>query len=305
MNKFYTDETRTIFISSELRVSGNDADLLYKFPAIFPNEYEFFYCETIDFFGHSVNVNLGTGTSRFSPGLDSFDFMLNNYNSSEKYNGQTIVPCVVFHAAQQYTRKKITLPFTIRNPNLKTFRFAVRSANDKYEATQYASMRNWTLILSITPIKETPIYHISNKKYESFTYTISSNNLISGHPGDCVIELPSINDNYSEYFVDVKIMQQTQNLIAIDEYVLLFCSGWSESEYSQYDQIIGGLCDATVAANRLDANPSSDNAVFRIKNMKQKRRVNFNIRYNDLSQVGNVFNAGYVWYISCLITPIR
>ena len=305
MNPHYTDETKTIFINSELRVSGNDHDLMYKFPSVLPNQYSHFYCESIDFYGQSVQPNPGN-FSRYSPCLDVFDLMETNYNSSEQYNGQTIVPSVVFHAGQQYTRRKLTLPFIAKNFNGKTFRFVVRSAWDAYDASSFASMRNWTLILSVTPIKETQIYHISNKKYESFSYSISSNQIVEGTPNNGVVEIAPIYDSYNEYFVDVKIIQQTQNLIAIDEYVLLYCEGWSETEYSPYGQIIGGLVDATAAANRFDSNPSSDNAVFRIKNMRQKRRIKFKIRYNDLTMTpNNILSAGYSWYINCLITPIR
>ena len=160
--------------------------------------------------------------------------------------------------------------------------------------------------MSVTPINETPLYRISNKKYESFTYTFSSNQLVSGTPNDCTVKLPPIYDSYSEYFVDVKIMQHTHQYINGDEYVLLFCEGWSESEYSRYGQIIGGLVDATAAASRFDSNPGADNAGFRIINMKQSRQVSFKLRYNDLTIVpSNQLQVGYVWYINCLITPIR
>ena len=86
--------------------------------------------------------------------------METNYNSNELYNSQTIAPGVVFHAGQQCTRRKITILFIAKNFNGKTLRFFVRSAWDAYDATQYASMRNWTLILSVTLINETPLYHI-------------------------------------------------------------------------------------------------------------------------------------------------
>jgi len=62
MNKHYTDETRTIFINSVQRISGHDHDLIIKFDSVLPNEYKYFYCETIDFYGHSIQPNVGLGS---------------------------------------------------------------------------------------------------------------------------------------------------------------------------------------------------------------------------------------------------
>ena len=73
-------------------------------------------------------------------------------------------------------------------------------------------------------------------------------------------------------------MQHTHQYINGDGYVLLLCEGWSESEYSRYGQIIGGLVDATAAASRFDSNTGADNAVFRIINIKQSKQVTFKLR---------------------------
>ena len=306
MNPHYTDETRTIFINSVQRISGDDHDLLIKFGAILPNEYDRFYCETIDFFGQSINVNARILTDRYCPSVDAFDFIETHYNSNKQYNGQTLVSSVTFHGGSQYTRRNPRIPYVVKNFNNKTIRFAMRSVKDTYTGSDYDGMRNWTLIISVTPIKDTLPYYISNKKYESFTYTFGSSQLVSGHPGDCIVALPPITDNYKSYFVDIKIIQNTQNLVVYEDYILLFCEGWAESEYSPYGQIIGGLVDGGGAANRFDTNPTSDNAVFVIQNIKQSRNVRFRLVYNDLTQTpSNLFDPGYTWYVSCLITPIN
>ena len=310
MNPHYTSETRTIFINSVQRTSGGDHDLVIKFGAVLPNEYERFYCETIDFYGQSIDVNFEIMTNRYCPSVDAFDFIENNYNSNEQYNGQTIAAAVTFHGGVQYIKRSQRIPYIVKNFNNKSIRFALRSVKDTYTGREYGGMRNWTLIMSVTPIKDelkdTLPYHISNKKYESFTYSFGSNQLISGHPGDCIVQVPAITDNYNSYFVDVKIMQNTQNLIAFEDYILLFCEGWSETEYSPYGQIIGGLVDASTAAQRFDSNPTSDNAVFVIINMKHRRNVRFKLLYNDLTLIPQgIIDAGYTWYVNCLITPIN
>ena len=95
MNSNHTDETITIFINSELRVSGDDANLYFTFPSILPNHYTHFYCEVLDFYGQCIQPNPGS-SSRYSPGLDVFDLTETNYNSDKSITVKQLFPALFF-----------------------------------------------------------------------------------------------------------------------------------------------------------------------------------------------------------------
>ena len=117
----------------------------------------------------------------------------------DQYNGQTLLFFVTFHGGSQYVRRNPRIPYIVKNFNNKAIRFAMRSVKDTYTDLNYGGKRKWTLTLSVAPIKDTLSYYILNKKYESFTYTFGSSQFESGHPGDCIIKMPSITDNYNSY----------------------------------------------------------------------------------------------------------
>lgn len=304
MNRFYTDETRTFVISCENRISGTDGDCIIPMGHKLNNQYTHFYCEVLDFLGNSINLQ-----GQRVGSLDAFDFMETSYNTHNHYNGQTIIPCSNFHSSRQYRHTAFRHPFITKNFNGKNIRFAFTRGDNVYNATEFTGARNWILILAVTPIKNTkqPIYYISNKKYDSFMYTFSSNNLVSGDISNGDFIIPAIYDNYSEYFVDVKTIQHTRQLQTLNhEFMLVYIDGWSEDNYHQ---IIGGLfcLGNDPALNLFDCNPSADNAVFKIKNMKKSRRINVRLMSTDNINfiAPNLFLNDYTYTIHCLITPIK
>lgn len=303
MNKFYTDETKTIMITCFNRISGTDADCVIPMGFKLNNQYSHYYVEVLDFYGNAIDLDgdrLGN--------LDAFDFMETNYNSHNHYNGQTIVAGIIFNGTLQYKRTAFKYPFICKNFNGKNIRFAVTKGNYDYTAVEFTTVRNWVLLLTVTPLKDTlePIYYISSKKYKSFTYYFDTNSIISGDISNCSIKLNPIHDGYSEYFVDVRAMIHTRLLQTNPEnFCNVYINNWSEEEESQF---IGCLfCNGNaLGTNLFESNQTADNAVFKIKNMKSNRIINLQLKTTENIILSNsFFLAGYTLSISCLITPIK
>jgi hypothetical protein len=123
---------------------------------------------------------------------------------------------------------------------------------------------------------------------------------------NCEIDIPPIYDGYSEYFVDVKLLMHTRLLQTLgQEFMVVYVDNWSEDNTHQ---VIGCLFCAgnTLGTNVFDGNPSSDNAVFRIKNMNTTRRINVELVQTDNTIVSAAnYLEGYAFTIHCLITPIK
>jgi hypothetical protein len=305
MNPFYTDETKIIMLNSANRISGRDSDSVLNMGYHLNNDYLFYHCQVIDFYGNSMNVE-GERLANF----DAFDFMESSYNSHNKYNGQTIVCGVVLHGARQYRLTQINNRFIVKNFNGKNIRFAITKGNGEYKGVDFSGIRDWTLLMAFTPIKNTlePIYYISSKKNESFTYCFNGldRTNLSDPIDNCNILLKPISSAYTEFFVDVKIIQHTHPLQTVGpEYLNIFISGWSE-DYPQR-QFIGCLFCAGSApgTNVFDSNKGSDNAVFKVKHMTQPRVIKLELLRTDYASPGAAFLEGYNIHFSCLITPIR
>jgi hypothetical protein len=305
MNRFYTDETKHILITSINRLSGTDADCIVPMGYFLNNQYTHYYCEVLDFWANSINLQ-----GQRVGSLDAFGLMETSYNSHNHYNGQPLIPCNNFHASRQYRHTGFRFPFIAKNFNGKNIRFAFTRGDNAYTALEFTGIRNWFVSLAVTPIKndKQPIYYISNKKYESFMYSFSSVNLVSGNITNCKIDIPAIHDGYSEYFVDVKTIEHTRQLQTLgNEFLLVYIDNWSDNDPHQF---IGCLyCTGNnPLANLFSGNSSADNSIFRIKTMNKSRRINLKLisqgGINDILDT-SYFLDGYTFTIHCLITPIK
>jgi hypothetical protein len=138
MNRFYTDETKTIMITCFNRISGNDGDCIIPMGYKLNNDYTHYYCEVLDFFGNSINVQGDRVGS-----LDAFDLMETSYNTHNHYNGQVVVACNNFHGGRQYRHTGFRHPFIAINWNGKNIRFAATTGNGLYTANEFTGNRNW------------------------------------------------------------------------------------------------------------------------------------------------------------------
>ena len=77
----------------------------------------------------------------------------------------------------QYHNNYTSKPFVAKNFRGKYIRFAMRTKTDEYVEVNYGGIRNWTFLLTVTPITNNPQHSIQEKRLESFTYTVSSTQL--------------------------------------------------------------------------------------------------------------------------------
>ena len=75
-------------------------------PFLFSNEYEYLYCETLSFYGNTAPI-----PDQYCASFDAFDLMETHYNSSNKYNGQTLFPAVTMITGGQYHNNYTSKPF--------------------------------------------------------------------------------------------------------------------------------------------------------------------------------------------------
>lgn len=302
MNPFYTDETKIVYLNSTDRVGNNHANAIMNMGHHLNNAYEYFHCQVIDFWGDSMNL-AGARLGNF----EAFDFMESSYTTTNKYNGQTICAGVTFNSGIQYRNTEMYNRFIVKNFNGKRIRFAITRGDGNYTGNDFAGIRGWTLLLALTPIKPDPIYHIQSKFFESFTYCISSSKSKidpNTEIHNCELLLDPIASEYDEFFVDVRIIQHTKQLQTVaEEYMNIFISDWSE-DYPER-QFIGSVIALGNGVDAFNSNKGSDNAVFKVKNMKQTRRIHFEMLRVNYSRPTGLFQPGYNFHISCLFTPIK
>jgi hypothetical protein len=239
--------------------------------------------------------------------------MEQSYHTNKKYNGQRVSNTDSFHFASQYRQTKSTLKYIVKNFNNKNIRFAIRSEIEQgYVISTFGDTREWTLLLALTPIlpdNRIPKY-ISSKKYESFSYTILSSKKNSGDQVDGYINLPAINDGYSKYFVDVKLINVTTLEINSGvEYLSLYAYDWAENGYgglSSDKMLIGLAADQTLSTPFFPPNASADNSVFVIKKMGVPRQIRFKwFKYYGQPVLSSQITTKFRYSINCLITPIE
>jgi len=304
MNPFYTDETKIIYLNSFDRVGNNSANAIMDMGHHLNNEYEFYHCQVIDYWGDSHNL-AGSRLGNF----EAFDFMESSYTTTNKYNGQTICAGVTFNSGIQYRQTEMYNRFVVKNFNGKRIRFAITRGDGAYNGNDFGGgvTDGWTLLLALTPIKNEPQYYIQSKFAESFTYCINSS-IAKIDPAseihNCDFLLNPISSEYNEFFVDVRIIQHTNRLqTVVDEYINIFISDWSE-DYPER-QFIGSVMCLGSGASSFNSNKGADNAVFKVKNMKQAKRVKFEMLRINGSRPTLLFDTDYIIHFSCLFTPIK
>jgi hypothetical protein len=145
--------------------------------------------------------------------LHALDFMERSYNTTKTIDGDPIVPMMSFRL-NQYRLTGMNFKFIVKIFNNKIIKFKIFNLiHDDYiqDVIFPAESREWSLLLLITPIivsNKLP-YFICEKKYESFSYSISSAGCSQAN--DCIITLPAVNDGYKKYFVDIQLISALIN----------------------------------------------------------------------------------------------
>jgi hypothetical protein len=201
--------------------------------------------------------------------------------------------------------------FIIKNFNNKIIKFKIFSLLDNTYVQDIlipSESREWSLLLLLTPIQPKLPYFICEKKYESFSYTISSAGFFPKN--DCIIKLPSINDGYTRYFVDVQNIVAKVNSVtrqSTEDIMILYAYNWCDSG-------CGGLPDdssmliGTIIYNRflVFIDPIGSHSKFIISNMSSTRDIRFKLYRENLTEFpSSAIGADFEYSISCLITPIN
>jgi hypothetical protein len=307
MNHNFTDQSITYLIhSSNRKIGGNYMNCDIPMGCHLSN-YEYFTCEVISF--HGQFMRMMNQYDRVGE-LHVFDFIEGTYNTN-KTEGDSIIPMVSFKQ-HQYRTTSMNYKFIVKNFDSKTIKFKILSLIDKNYVQDVifpSESREWSLLLLLTPIQTNKLpYFICEKKYESFSYTISTVGLTQKN--DCTITLPSINDGYNRYFVDVQVISALINNTtrqASDDIILLYAYNWADKGF-------GGLgCDSMLIGtiiNRsnslISIDPKGSHSKFIISNMKSSRNIRFKLFRENLSEFpSNGINEEFEYSVTYLITPIN
>jgi hypothetical protein len=162
----------------------------------------------------------------------------------------------------------------------------------------------------LTPIQTTKLpYFISDKKYKSFSYTISTVGFSPKH--DCMIQLKSINDGYNIYFVDVQTISAQINSTTRqfnDDIILVYAYNWSECGYGglkdDSSMLVGTIINRSNSLISID--PRGSHSKFIISNMTSIRDIRFKLFRENLTEFpANAITEDFEYSVNCLITPIN
>ena len=314
MKDFYTDETFTYVVDTCNSSSGDNASCDIPMLALLPNDVEYFICCPLFFNATSVLLDTPTSSAVL---IEAKDFVETGYSTHNDSSFKAIMP-PIFASELAEHRKGIAnnltnMVYMVRNFNNKTIRFTLRNCEGFNQDTVALGgyKKRWTLHLSLTPIRSSPCKYIISNKYKSFTYSITSVNA-EGSANDCYITLPSINDNFNSYFVDVVDIKINTGTLATGQYryINLYSYGFAENGYGGYQS----QTDRMIIASPYIKNTSEpclfagNGPVFKISNMKYNRRVRFKMYYPFTGEEvlgADVDNGATTYYhITCIITPI-
>lgn len=141
MNRFYTDETKPTTITSLNRISGRDSNCIIPMGYHLNNQYSRYDGEVRDFYGIS---SMNFDGQRLRSNLDCFEFLETSYNSHSHYNGPNLVSGIIFHGSRLYRRTEYKAPFIADSRLLVEMDYN----------GDYNGLRNWVLLLAVTPIKD-------------------------------------------------------------------------------------------------------------------------------------------------------
>ena len=314
MKDFYTNETFTYVIDTNNMLGGGDnASFDLPMLGVLPSDVEYFICCPL-FFNSTSNVLSQPASSTIV--LEAKDFVNEGFSTHNNSSFKAITPPIIASELSDHRtglfNNLSNMSYVVKNFNNKTIRFTMRNC-EGFEQDVIANggyKKHWTLTLSLTPIRDKVPRYIKNNS--SFTYTITNVNAV-GSANDCYITLPTINDNYNSYFVDVVNFKINADSLNTGQYryINLYAFGWAENGYSGYYKYTDRMLIAAPYIKSAD-NPNyfaGNGSVFKISNMKQQRYIRFKMYYpfiGDEVPSGDVDNGETTYYyITCIIRAIN
>ena len=143
----------------------------------------------------------------------------------------------------------------------------------------------------------------------SFTYTISSANATSGNAEDCYINLRPLPYNYEYYNVQCTgfIMNcESMDQATMPNYVHLVADDLAENGYYQGFDSNQCIVSYLLTDANISQMTSGEGSIFRVKNMRQQRRIRFRLYAPDLTPLSGVVDDSDTtyWCISLLFSPV-
>jgi hypothetical protein len=318
VNKNYTEDTITYALHSINSTNAKPHNALFEMGHHLPQHYEFFNLNVIMFAVPQTKIAVGPINEIFTfeliDGVQS-----SSYNTNDQYES-AVLATVSGHTSTSNVMSYKTeygIKHVIRNWNGKILRFRYRNGIDNvYSVGNSSAWMNWSILLAITPVytKLNEIgQYIHTKQYETFSYYISSVNKVSGDQYEYEIDIPPINDNYSEYFVNCNMLMadRFQNTLGAATYYTvvavenLFDNGYGGFPKNHNKYILGYIFGTTNTSIQQE-NPSGDYAIFKLKNIKKSRRIKISYYNLYLDQITSInLSPTHKLMIHLLITPIK
>jgi hypothetical protein len=146
--------------------------------------------------------------------------------------------------------------------------------------------------------------------HNNITYFISSVNRISGDAWNCEIELGPVGENFDNFYCKCIGFNMNANTLQAGHPInyILVAENLSENGYKTYQAGTNNLENNEMPIawlNTDNANSimqSGEGSQFVIKNLRQKRRIRFTFRDENLTiEDGTYFNGSHITEWSCIL----